>query len=40
MNNIGNIGSKYLGLYLSKLIKLTYLDFSINNLIIVIDLLK
>ena len=29
-NNIGNIGTKYLGLGLSKLIKLTYLflDFS------------
>ena len=40
-NKIGNIGAKYLGLGLSKLIKLTYLHFPIclvNNLFIVIDL--
>ena len=37
-NKIGDIGAKYLGLGLSKLNKLTYLNFAINNLFIVIDL--
>jgi hypothetical protein len=33
VNKIGNIGAKYLGLGLSKLIKLTYLYFDIGNIV-------
>ena len=33
-NNIGNIGTKYLGLGLSKLNKLTYLDLDLRFIFI------
>ena len=39
-NKIGDIGTKYIGLGLSKLNKLTYLKLWINTLFIVIDLLN
>ena len=37
-NKIGDIGAKYFGLALSKLNKLTYLYFRINNLFIFVYL--